>query len=120
MALFTVIVKEAPYGRQTAYNALRFAHGLLGTGNEVNIFLMQDGVYLGKKGQAPEETFGQTFPNYLTWLGDTMEAGAKVYVCNRCAGARGLSPEDFIEGSIWATMDDLISSTTKSSQTTVW
>ncbi|ENN95971.1 DsrE family protein [Methanocaldococcus villosus KIN24-T80] len=72
-------------------------------GAEVNIFLIEDGVYVAKKGQNPSEV-----PNYLELLKNAIELGAVVKVCGPCCKARGLSDSDLIEGVKLATMHDLV------------
>ncbi|AAM01225.1 DsrE/DsrF/TusD sulfur relay family protein [Methanopyrus kandleri] len=101
--VITVVISEAPYGQERAYTALRFALTALVEGEEVKIFLIEDGVFLGKKGQNPDEV-----PNYLELLEQCIEQGAEVKACGPCSKARGLSEEDFIEGVELATMHDLV------------
>ena len=55
MAVFTVVVMEAPYGRERAYTALRFALTAALEGHKVRVFLVQDGVLVAKKGQKPDQ-----------------------------------------------------------------
>ncbi|WP_456472173.1 DsrE/DsrF/TusD sulfur relay family protein [Methanocaldococcus sp.] len=99
----TVVITTAPYGRERAYSALRFALTSLLEGLEVNIFLIEDGVYVAKKGQEPSDV-----PNYLDLLKNAIELGAKVKACGPCCKARGLKQEDLIEGVELATMHDLV------------
>jgi tRNA 2-thiouridine synthesizing protein D len=99
----TVAIFEAPYGREKAYTALRFALTSAVDGHKVNIFLFQDGIYVARKGQAPAE-----FPNYAGYLQEAMKEGVKVKVCSVCAKARGVGAEDFIEGIEMADMHDYV------------
>jgi len=100
---FTVVITTAPYGHERAYSALRFALTSLLEGIHVNIFLIEDGVYLAKRSQDPSD-----FPNYLEYLKNCIEAGAVVKACGPCCKARGLSEEDLVEGVILGTMHDLV------------
>ncbi|MCQ6253805.1 DsrE/DsrF/TusD sulfur relay family protein [Methanocaldococcus sp.] len=100
---FTVIITEAPYGKERAYSALRFALTSLLEGIEVNIFLLENGVYVAKKEQNPSEV-----PNYLELLKNAIELGAVVKACGPCSKARGLKEEDLIEGVKLGTMHDLV------------
>jgi tRNA 2-thiouridine synthesizing protein D len=100
---FTVVITTAPYGKERAYSALRFALTSLLEGIEVNIFLIEDGVYVAKKNQNPAEV-----PNYLEFLKNCIEMGAKVKACGPCGKARGLSGDDLIEGVEFGTMHDLV------------
>lgn len=99
---FTVVVTEAPYGRERAYTALRFALTALVEGHRVNIFLIQDGVYVARKGQSPSE-----FPSFVGYLEQAVKEGAKVKICSVCVKARGLDPADFIENTELGDMHDL-------------
>ncbi len=51
MEKLTIILNDAPYGTEKAYNALRYASALAATGVSVNLFLLADGVLAGKSGQ---------------------------------------------------------------------
>ena len=100
---FTVIITTAPYSHERAYSALRFALTSLLEDIDVNIFLIEDGVYLAKRSQNPSD-----FPNYMEYLKNCIEAGAVVKTCGPCCRARGLREEDLIEGVILGTMHDLV------------
>ncbi|MDK2790059.1 MAG: hypothetical protein PWP15_566 [Methanothermococcus sp.] len=100
---FTVILSSAPYGKESAYTGLRFALTSLLEGIDVNIFLIEDGVFVAKKGQNPAEV-----PNYMEYLKNCIEAGAVVKACGPCGKARGLSDDDLIDGVEFGTMHDLV------------
>ncbi|WP_459201856.1 DsrE/DsrF/TusD sulfur relay family protein [Methanococcus sp. CF] len=100
---FTVIIGDAPYGKERAYSALRFALTALLEGIDVNIFLLEDGVYVGKKDQNPAGV-----PRYSELLENAIEAGAVVKACGPCGKARGISNEELIDGVAFGTMHDLI------------
>ncbi len=53
----SLVVNDAPYGTEKAYNALRLAIALQAKGASVRVFLMADAVYCGLPGQ-------QTPPGY--------------------------------------------------------
>ncbi|MCS3900692.1 DsrE/DsrF/TusD sulfur relay family protein [Methanococcus voltae] len=99
---FTVIITTAPYGQERAYSALRFALTALVEGIDVNIFLLEDAVYVAKGTQNPVDV-----PNYLELLTGAIDAGAVVKACGPCSKARGVS-EDLVEGVQLATMHDLV------------
>jgi len=100
---FTVIITTAPYGHERAYSALRFALTSLLEGIDVNIFLIEDGVYVAKNSQNPSEV-----PNYMEYLKNCIESGAIVKACGPCCKARGLREEDLIDGVVLGTMHDLV------------
>jgi tRNA 2-thiouridine synthesizing protein D len=103
MATFTVVVMEAPYGRERAYTALRFALTAALEGHKVKLFLVQDGVFVAKKGQAPD-----VFPNIGSMLEEALKEGVEVKTCTPCCKARSLTQTEVVKGVIMATMTDLV------------
>ena len=51
MDQLTIILNDAPYGTEKAYNALRYASALVASDVRVNLFLLADAVLAGKSGQ---------------------------------------------------------------------
>lgn len=51
MDRLTLILQEAPYGSEKAYNALRYASGLVAQRVAVHLFLLGDGVLVAKARQ---------------------------------------------------------------------
>jgi tRNA 2-thiouridine synthesizing protein D len=94
MGTFTVVISESPYGREKPYTALRFALSSLVDEHNVNMFLVQDGVFVGLKKQAPKQ-----YPNHLELLETFLEEGGKLRICGVCTDARGVSQEDLIDGA---------------------
>ena len=103
MAVFTVVVMEAPYGRERAYTALRFALTVALEGHKVRMFLVQDGVYVARRGQMPDE-----FPNVAGLLEEAIKEGVQVKMCTPCCKARGVSSDETVHGVKMATMSDLV------------
>lgn len=103
MAIFTVVVMEAPYGREKAYTALRFVLSAALEGHTVKLFLVQDGVFVAKKGQAPD-----AFPNIGGLLEEAIKEGVEVKACTPCCKARSVSSAEVVKGVAMATMSDLV------------
>ncbi len=102
-ALF--ILNGAPYGDERSYNGLRLAAALAKRdGNEVRIFLMGDAVIAAKAGQKVPEGYY----NMQIMLAKVMrgEAGA-VGVCGTCMDARGMKPDELMDGAQRGTLDEL-------------
>ena len=99
----TIIIGDSPYGCERPYSALRFILAALLDKLKTNIFLIEDGVYLGIKNQSPAE-----YPNKANLLQEALTMGAEVKACGPCCKARGVSQEDVIEGIRLATIHDLI------------
>ena len=51
MDKLTIVIQDAPYGSEEAYNALRYASALLTQQVAVNLFLLADGVGVAKGDQ---------------------------------------------------------------------
>ena len=99
-----IIVNDAPYGSERVYNALRLVDVLLKLDDEVELtlFLLGDAV-LGAKG-------GQTTPAGYYNVGRMLAPVTKrglVLCCETCLAARGLKPEDLLEGCRPARLGDL-------------
>ena len=100
---FTVILGSNAYTSERAYSALNFCLTSLKEGIDVNLFLMEDGVFVAKKGQNPEN-----FRSAEDWLRTVIEAGATVKLCGTCCKERGLNPAEFVDGVEKGGMKDLV------------
>jgi tRNA 2-thiouridine synthesizing protein D len=113
MTTFTIIIFEAPYAKERALSALRFAWTADLEGHKVRIWLFENGVYLAKKGQNP----AQGLTNYGQMLEDLVKGGVEVKACGVCAEARGLKQVDLIDNVKLATVHDLVDWTINSDKT---
>lgn len=122
MATFTIVINEAPYSGERAWNGLRFAKKALESGLAVNLFLMADAVYGARRNHQPPPQV----PNLERLLEEVLEKGARVKVCTTCVEARGFEPTgefqscflgkkegglslgDLIKGVEMGTMQDLV------------
>ena len=100
----TMIINEAAYGKERAWNALRLAMAMMTKDVKVNIFLLEDGVTVAKKEQRPPEGY-YNLEKMLTQL---TQNGAKVRACTTCLQARGLSQNDLVSGVEAGKMLDLV------------
>jgi tRNA 2-thiouridine synthesizing protein D len=90
---FTVVIGNAAYTSERPYTMLRFAYTSLLEGHKINIFLVEDGVFVGKKNQKPS-----AYDNVGKWVKDVIEEGGVIKACGVCTKARGVSAEEMIEG----------------------
>ena len=90
-----LILNDAPYGTERTYNGLRFGLNLLSKveGAEVTVFLMGDAVASAKAGQQTPDGYY----NVERMLKPIIRRGS-VIACRTCLDARGLKPEDLVEG----------------------
>ncbi|MEW6554604.1 MAG: DsrE family protein [Actinomycetota bacterium] len=91
-----IVLNDAPYGSEKAFNALRLALFLQKEQKDLDlrIFLLQDGPYCALPGQAPPTGFY----NVEEMLARVIEGGAVVEACGTCAGARGLKGLPLVRG----------------------
>ena len=112
MASITVVVGEPPYGKERVYSALRFILTALFEGHSVNLFILEDAVFLAKKGQKPAEMPSllehDAMPNCEEMLKAAIKQGVAVKVCGVCASERALQQEELIEGCQISSMHDLV------------
>lgn len=102
-----IIINDAPYGTEKAYNALRLANQL-GKDHEtaqVRIFLIADAVACA----LPNQTTPNGYYNIERMMKLALTKGAKVGICGSCSEARGLKADGFIEGAEPSTMAELAS-----------
>ena len=116
LVTFTLIINEAPYAKERALSALRFAWTCDVEGHKVRIWLFENGVYLAKKGQKP----AQGLTNYGQMLEDLMKGGTEVKACVVCVDARGLTQADLIDGVKIATVHELVEWTVNSDKVIVF
>ncbi len=100
-----IIINDAPYGTEKAYNALRIANQ---TNKdypeaEVCVFLMADAVSCAL---ANQET-PNGYYNIGRMLKLSLNKGASVKLCGSCMDARGLKEEFMLEKTERSTMAEL-------------
>ncbi len=70
----TIVIQDAPYGSEKAYNALRYVSALLANQVAVNIFLLADGVAVAKGNQKTPSGYYNT----AHMLSELIAKGVKV------------------------------------------
>ena len=108
----TVVLSSGAYQGERAFTALRFVLTALVEGLKVNLFLIEDGVFIAKKGQNPND-----FANAGEMLALAVTEGAKIVACGICARERGINEADFMEGIKQGTMHDLVEWVKKTDRT---
>jgi uncharacterized protein involved in oxidation of intracellular sulfur len=92
-----IIINDAPYGTEKAYNALRMAMTLQkehGDGVAVRIFLLADAVFCGLQ----KQNTPNGFYNIERMLRSVIQNGGEVKSCGGCSEARGIAALPLIEG----------------------
>lgn len=105
MQKILIIINDAPYGTEKAYNGLRLANQLNKAHEdvEVRIFLMADAAACAVAGQ----TTPNGYYNIERMMKFSINKGARVKICGSCADARGLKNVQLIEGTEISTMAEL-------------
>jgi uncharacterized protein involved in oxidation of intracellular sulfur len=100
-----IIINDAPYGTEKAYNGLRLAMSLQRElpEDEVRVFLMADAVGCGLPGHDTPDGYY----NIERMVKGVVNKGGQVKACGTCAKARGMWDLPFIDGVVKATMKDL-------------
>ena len=96
MKKILIIINDAPYGTEKAFNALRMAMTLQKEHSEVrmNIFLLADAVFCG----LPNQKTPDGYYNIERMLKSVLLKGGEVKSCGGCSEARGIDKIDFIKG----------------------
>lgn len=97
-----IVLNEAPYGSEKAYNALRLAMKLQQEhpGVEVRVFLMANAVTAA----LPNQTTPSGYYNIERMLKAVINKQGQVKACGTCVEARGLDKAPLIEGIEVSTM----------------
>jgi uncharacterized protein involved in oxidation of intracellular sulfur len=100
-----LIINDAPYGTEKAYNALRLAMALQGEHSDVElrIFLMADAVTCA----LPDQSTPQGYYNIERMLKSIISKGGQVKACGTCSQARGIEGLRLIDGVEISTMSQL-------------
>jgi uncharacterized protein involved in oxidation of intracellular sulfur len=100
-----ILINDAPYGTEKAYNALRLAMqlGKEHEDVEVRVFLMADAANCALANQNTPNGYY----NIERMLKSVITKGGKVKICGSCAEARGLKNVQLIEGTEISTMAEL-------------
>lgn len=100
-----ILINDAPYGTEKAYNGFRLAMTLQKEHPSVavHVFLMADAVGCAIAGQNTP----QGYYNIERMLTSVLAKGGLVKLCGSCADARGLKGLPLIPGAELSTMSEL-------------
>lgn len=114
---FLFVLNDAPYGSERVYNGLRLAGSLARReGLSIRMFLLGDSASAGKANQRVPAGYY----NVQNMLAALTKRGGQVGVCGTCMDARGIAPEELVEGAHRGTMDELAEWTATSDQVLVF
>ena len=100
-----IIINDAPYGTEKAYNALRLATTIMKEheGTEMCIFLMADAVGCA----IPKQNTPNGYYNIERMLKIVLNKNGKIKLCTSCVESRGLKEMKFIDGAELSSMKEL-------------
>jgi uncharacterized protein involved in oxidation of intracellular sulfur len=100
-----IIINDAPYGTEKAYNALRLAMNIQKekADSDLAVFLMADAVSCG----LPNQNTPQGYYNIERMIKSVILKGGKLRACGTCLDARGLTEVKLIEGVETSNMKEL-------------
>jgi uncharacterized protein involved in oxidation of intracellular sulfur len=100
-----LLINDAPYGSEKAYNALRLAMALQKEPGEVEvrIFLMADAVFCA----LPNQKTPDGYYNVERMFKGLIQKGAAIKACGTCSDARGIRDAALIAGVEISTMSQL-------------
>lgn len=100
-----ILINDAPYGTEKAYNAMRLAMTLQKEhpDNEVRIFPMADAVSCA----LPNQSTPQGYYNLERMFKAVINKGAQVKACGTCSEARGIKGLALIDGVEISSMSQL-------------
>ncbi len=100
-----ILINDAPYGTEKAYNALRLAMQIQKDyeDTEVNVFLMADAVTCA----LPNQNTPNGYYNLERMLKIVLQKNGKVKLCGSCCEARGIKDVKLLEGAEISTMKEL-------------
>jgi len=112
MKKVVILVNDAPYGTEKAYNALRLAMQIQKDYEEAElcVFLMADAVTCA----LPNQNTPNGYYNIERMLKAVILKKGKVKLCGSCSEARGLKEMKLIEGTELSTMKELTQLTMES------
>jgi len=105
MQKILIVVNDAPYGTEKAYNALRLAMNTIKYHKEnveIKIFLLADAVFCALINQKTPEGYY----NIERMLKYVLKRGGEVKACGICAEARGIDSLQFQDGIQLSTMEE--------------
>ncbi|NOZ48275.1 MAG: hypothetical protein GXO79_16090 [Chlorobi bacterium] len=107
MQKILIIINDAPYGTEKAYNAVRLAMNTIKYQKEkveIKIFLLADGVFCA----LPNQKTPEGFYNIERMLKYVLKRGGEVKACGICSEARGIDKLQFQEGIKLSNMEEFV------------
>lgn len=93
-----VVVVTSGFNDERSSVAWSVANGAIGSDMQVTMFLVSSGVDWVRKGGADQARPNPLDPPIKDMIQTVIDNGGKILVCPPCAGVRGYSKDDLIDG----------------------
>ena len=93
-----VVVVTSGFNDERSSVAWSVANGAIGSNMQVTMFLVSSGVDWVRKGAAEQARLNPLDPPVKDMIQTVMDNGGKIMVCPPCAGVRGYTQDDLIDG----------------------
>ena len=112
-----IILNDAPYGHERTFQGLRLADALIKVEEELDltVYLSNDAVLCAKRNQQTPSGYY----NVERMMKPLLRRGS-VLACRTCAEARGLAPEELVEGVRVTTLGELAQLTLEADKVLVY
>lgn len=110
MGTLTIGVFSSLIGSMNLDFALKLAEAALAKGHQVNLWLSSNATTLARKGQKEFKDYSYLEGN----LRNLIKKGLVIATCEACTEARGIGPNDVIEGITFSAMDWYLAKAAKS------
>lgn len=77
-------------------------------GHTVQLMLLSESVFLGRKNYADDIDVGEPFKRVKEMFATFMTEGGELLVCKSCMGQNGVKPEELRESAIVITASDVV------------
>ena len=93
-----VVIVTNGFNDERSSVAWSVANGGVASGMEVTMFLVSSGVDWVRKGATEHARLNPLDPTIKDMIGTVVESGGKILVCPPCAGVRGYTEDDLMDG----------------------
>lgn len=94
-----VVIVTSGFNDERSSVAWSVANGGIASGYEITMFMVSSGVDWVRKGAADVARLNPLDPTVKEMMQNVIDSGGKIFVCPPCAGVRGYTRDDLIEGA---------------------
>jgi predicted peroxiredoxin len=94
-----VVIVTSGFNDERSSVAWSVANGGIASGYQITMFMVSSGVDWVRKGAAEVARPNPLDPTIKEMMQNVIDSGGKIFVCPPCAGVRGYSQDDLIDGA---------------------